>query len=141
MQSIPVSYTHLDVYKRQVYYLLNFNLADRQIWITRSGESEDNVSGRIGGNSHLTPRGLRFAKSLPKFIARQREIFYQNLMQQKKNNENTDGNIYNDFFVWTSMRARTIGTAQYFNEDDYPIKQMKMLDELSACLLSTSRCV
>lgn len=115
-----------------VYYLLNFNLADRQIWITRSGESEDNVSGRIGGNSHLTPRGLRFAKSLPKFIARQREIFYQNLMQQKKNNENTDGNIYNDFFVWTSMRARTIGTAQYFNEDDYPIKQMKMLDELSA---------
>ncbi|EHN06601.1 Pfk26p [Saccharomyces cerevisiae x Saccharomyces kudriavzevii VIN7] len=115
-----------------VYYLLNFNLADRQIWITRSGESEDNVSGRIGGNSHLTPRGLRFAKSLPKFIARQREIFYQNLMQQKKNNENTDGNIYNDFFVWTSMRARTIETAQYFNEDDYPIKQMKMLDELSA---------
>ncbi|CAI4396352.1 BCE_3a_G0027320.mRNA.1.CDS.1 [Saccharomyces cerevisiae] len=115
-----------------VYYLLNFNLADRQIWITRSGESEDNVSGRIGGNSHLTPRSLRFAKSLPKFIARQREIFYQNLMQQKKNNENTDGNIYNDFFVWTSMRARTIETAQYFNEDDYPIKQMKMLDELSA---------
>lgn len=80
----------------------------------------------------MTPRGLRFAKSLPKFIARQREIFYQNLMQQKKNNENTDGNIYNDFFVWTSMRARTIETAQYFNEDDYPIKQMKMLDELSA---------
>lgn len=30
------------------------------------------------------------------------------------------------------MRARTIETAQYFNEDDYPIKQMKMLDELSA---------
>ncbi|CAI4039659.1 hypothetical protein SMKI_09G0660 [Saccharomyces mikatae IFO 1815] len=115
-----------------VYYLLNFNLADRQIWITRSGESEDNVSGRIGGNSHLTPRGLRFAKSLPKFIARQREIFYQNLMQQKKNNENSDNNLYNDFFVWTSMRARTIETAQYFNEDDYPIKQMKMLDELSA---------
>ncbi|CAI4064510.1 6-phosphofructo-2-kinase SKDI_09G0630 [Saccharomyces kudriavzevii IFO 1802] len=115
-----------------VYYLLNFNLADRQIWITRSGESEDNVYGRIGGNSHLTPRGLRFAKSLPKFIARQREIFYQNLMQQKKNNENSDNNLYNDFFVWTSMRARTIETAQYFNEDDYPIKQMKMLDELSA---------
>ncbi|CAI4064497.1 hypothetical protein SKDZ_09G0640 [Saccharomyces kudriavzevii ZP591] len=115
-----------------VYYLLNFNLADRQIWITRSGESEDNVYGRIGGNSHLTPRGLRFAKSLPKFIARQREIFYQNLMQQKKNDENSDNNLYNDFFVWTSMRARTIETAQYFNEDDYPIKQMKMLDELSA---------
>ncbi|EJS43323.1 pfk26p [Saccharomyces arboricola H-6] len=115
-----------------VYYLLNFNLADRQIWITRSGESEDNVSGRIGGNSHLTPRGLRFAKSLPKFIARQREMFYQNLIQQKKNNENLDNNIFNDFFVWTSMRARTIETAQYFNEDDYPIKQMKMLDELSA---------
>ncbi|KOG98796.1 6-phosphofructo-2-kinase [Saccharomyces eubayanus] len=115
-----------------VYYLLNFNLADRQIWITRSGESEDNVSGRIGGNSHLTPRGLRFARSLPKFIARQREIFYQNLILQKKNIENPGKNLYSDFFVWTSMRARTIETAQYFNEDDYPIKQMKMLDELSA---------
>lgn len=51
-----------------VYYLLNFNLAPRQIWITRHGESEDNVAGKIGGDAPLSPNGQRMAKALAKFI-------------------------------------------------------------------------
>lgn len=31
-----------------VFFLFNFNLLERQIWITRHGESQDNVLGRIG---------------------------------------------------------------------------------------------
>ena len=51
-----------------VYYLLNFNLAPRQIWITRHGESEDNVEGKIGGDAPLTMNGRRYAKALAAFI-------------------------------------------------------------------------
>ncbi|TKA77397.1 hypothetical protein B0A55_03238, partial [Friedmanniomyces simplex] len=41
------------------YYLLNFNLAPRQIWITRHGLSMDNISGKIGGDSDLAEEGVR----------------------------------------------------------------------------------
>ncbi|CCK70455.1 6-phosphofructo-2-kinase KNAG_0E01930 [Huiozyma naganishii CBS 8797] len=129
-----------------VYYLLNFNLAVRQIWITRNGESQDNVKGKLGGNSHLTPRGRKYAEALAKFIDEQRSIFEEDQLA-KRNNEGTikdKDDIVQDthsdsdnegadhaFYVWTSMRSRAIETAQYFNEEEYPMKQMKMLDELS----------
>lgn len=117
-----------------VYYLLNFNLSERQIWITRNGESEDNVRGRIGGNSHLTARGEKYARALAKFIDQQRSIFNENFMkeQQENNKVSTSGTQCNEFFVWTSMRDRSVETSSYFDEVDYPMKQMRMLDELSA---------
>lgn len=129
-----------------VYYLLNFNLAERQIWITRNGESEDNMLGKIGGNSHLTPRGLKFSKGLAKFIDEQRFLFYKEQLQKRKSTErikskddiiqevatNGDTPPTHDFFVWTSMRTRSIETAQYLDEETFPKKEMKMLDELNA---------
>lgn len=117
-----------------VYYLLNFNLSERQIWISRNGESEDNVRGKIGGNSHLTARGDKYAHALAKFIDQQRSIFNDNfLRKQQENNKATPSTAQcNEFFVWTSMRDRSVETAKYFNEVDYPMKEMRMLDELSA---------
>ena len=53
-----------------VYYLLNFNLAPRQIWITRHGESTDNVDGRIGGDADLSHNGDKYAHTLARFIER-----------------------------------------------------------------------
>ncbi|SCV05421.1 LANO_0H07118g1_1 [Lachancea nothofagi CBS 11611] len=116
-----------------VYYLLNFNLAERQIWITRNGESEYNVQGKIGGDSGLTPRGRRYAKALAKFIDEQRVAFTENEMKAQLENR-VDGKNFSatEFFVWTSMLQRAVETGNYFNEDDYPNKQMRMLDELSA---------
>ena len=58
-----------------VYYLLNFNLAPRQIWITRHGESVDNVHGRIGGDSDLSEKGIAYARALTKFIKNQRQAW------------------------------------------------------------------
>jgi len=56
-----------------VYYLLNFNLTPRQIWITRHGESQDNQSGRLGGDSELTPQGHEYAEALTQFLCKQRK--------------------------------------------------------------------
>lgn len=58
-----------------MYYLLNFNLAPRQIWITRHGESVDNVNGRIGGDSDLSEKGTAYARALTKFIQNQRQAW------------------------------------------------------------------
>ncbi|KAI7236304.1 bifunctional 6-phosphofructo-2-kinase/fructose-2,6-bisphosphate 2-phosphatase [Hortaea werneckii] len=161
------------------YYLLNFNLAPRQIWITRHGLSQDNISGKIGGDSDLAPEGNQYARSLARFIDQKRREWdlkqYESLKnthfppqpgdstppnpyysptserapgpvkQEEKLNkpmsgnaspqvepENVPGYEPKAFCVWTSMLKRSIQTAQYFSEEEYDTKQMRMLDELNA---------
>ena len=138
-----------------VYYLLNFNLAPRQIWITRHGESIDNVNGKIGGDSDLSDVGRAYAKALTKFIKHERNAW--NLHQRAKvlsthfpplpgdttppnpeynhGGDDNDGDNIKSFCVWTSMLKRSIQTAQYFDEEEFDIKQMKMLDELNAGMM------
>lgn len=135
-----------------VYYLLNFNLSPRQIWITRHGESIDNINGNIGGNSELSSNGRNYAKALAKFIQAERQAWETRQVDRARlthfpplpgdttppNPEysshscGVDGNGSKSFCVWTSMLTRSIQTAEYFDEENYEVKQMKMLDELNA---------
>ena len=129
-------------------YLLNFNLAPRQIWLTRHGESMGNVHGKIGGDSSLSPAGVRYAKALTKFITAERAVWEQRQVEKQQNthwpphpgdttppnpehSKQSNGGERN-FCIWTSMLKRSIETAQYFSEDEFDIKQMRMLDELNA---------
>ncbi|KAL8838891.1 MAG: hypothetical protein Q9176_004826 [Flavoplaca citrina] len=135
-----------------VYYLLNFNLSPRQIWITRHGESYDNLSGKIGGDSDLSPTGSAYASALTRFVQSERKAWD---IRQRDRAASThfppqpgdttppnpeyiaqgDGggsHSSKSFCVWTSMLKRSIQTAQYFDEEDFDIKQMRMLDELNA---------
>ncbi|KAL9101526.1 MAG: hypothetical protein Q9163_003222 [Psora crenata] len=137
-----------------VYYLLNFNLAPRQIWITRHGESIDNVKGKIGGDSDLSERGEAYARALTSFITHQRQAWEVHQHQKAlsthfppqpgdttpPNPEYTtcsehEQSAPKNFCVWTSMLKRSIQTAQYFDEEEFDIKQMKMLDELNAGIM------
>ncbi|KAJ5928068.1 6-phosphofructo-2-kinase 1 [Penicillium verhagenii] len=136
--------THGFLSSQVVYYLLNFNLSPRQIWITRHGESLDDQAGRIGGDSGLSENGQRYAKAMARFINAQRETW--ELYQRQKDllkhfpprpGDSTPPNpsyIPHDqprnFCVWSSMMARAVETVDYFNEEDYDVKQMRMLDEL-----------
>jgi 6-phosphofructo-2-kinase len=130
-----------------VTYLMNFNLAPRQIWLSRHGESMDNVNGRIGGNSNLSPQGTRYAQALAKFVGQQR-IEWEEHQREKHANTHfpprpgdttppnpevaAQAGEERNFCVWTSMLNRSVETAQFFNEDEYDLKQMRMLDELNA---------
>ncbi|KAL8989333.1 MAG: hypothetical protein Q9177_001759 [Variospora cf. flavescens] len=137
---------------QSVYYLLNFNLSPRQIWITRHGESCDNISGKIGGDSDLSPTGLAYARALTRFIQSERKAW--EVRQRNKalsthfpplpgdttppnpeyvtQGDGNDGSASKNFCVWTSMLNRSIQTAQFFDEEDFEMKQMRMLDELNA---------
>ena len=147
------------------YYLLNFNLTPRQIWITRHGLSEDNLTGKLGGDSNLTPEGKDFARSLTNFIDFQRKLYdakqahklenshfpplpgdvtppnpYYQLQSPSASTSDAGSTTPSDaepphgknFCVWTSMLKRSIQTAQYFDDENFEIKQMRMLDELNA---------
>ncbi|EGX45417.1 hypothetical protein AOL_s00169g23 [Orbilia oligospora ATCC 24927] len=138
------------------YYLMNFNLASRQIWITRHGESMDNVQGRIGGNSSLSGKGDKYAKALASFIQEERKKFHRHEIEKHHAAQlpprsgditppNPDASMHfageddycpaeKPFCVWTSMLNRSVETAKYFNDEEYDIKQWRMLDELNAGL-------
>ena len=40
----------------------------RKIWLTRHGQSDYNLQGKIGGDSSLSPAGQAYARLLPDVI-------------------------------------------------------------------------
>ncbi|KZL68717.1 6-phosphofructo-2-kinase [Colletotrichum tofieldiae] len=130
-------------------YLTTFNLAPRQIWLTRHGQSVDNRLGKLGGDSELTPDGEQYGKALHAFVTQKRKEW---LIEQKDkiaqssfppkagdhtppypelNRELEEKN----FCVWTSMLKRSVQTATEFdNDEDYDVKNWAMLNELNAGL-------
>ncbi|KAI0107026.1 6-phosphofructo-2-kinase [Nemania sp. FL0031] len=97
---------------RVVYYLMNLHIRPRSVWLSRHGESMYNLSGRIGGDAELSPRGQQYAKELPELVRK---------------------SVGNDrpLTVWTSTLKRTIATAHYL-PPNYNQLQWKALDELDA---------
>lgn len=89
-----------------VNFLMNMHLVRRPIWLTRHGESEFNVQGRIGGDSSLTDDGRLYARALASFV-REHAI--------------------RPPIVWTSTLSRTVETAR---ELHLPYLQWRALDEI-----------
>lgn len=127
-------------------YLSTFNLSPRQIWFTRNGQSQDNVLGKLGGDSPLTAEGLAYGKALHAFITYKRREWHE--FQQAQAFENHSilqaegavtppypdilGELENkNFCVWTSMMQRSMQTAEPFElDDDYDVKAWAHLNEL-----------
>ncbi|KAJ1913460.1 Fructose-2,6-bisphosphatase [Mycoemilia scoparia] len=72
-----------------VFYLMNINLEPRIIFLTRHGQSVDDVDDRIGGDSNLTESGHRFSEALTRFVEERMQAFYQ----QTHNSHQHCGNI------------------------------------------------
>ena len=68
-----------------------------------------NLSGKIGGDADISPRGFAYAEALPALV------------------KQTIGD--KDIVLWTSTMKRTIQTAQFLS---YPKLQWKALDELDS---------
>lgn len=128
-------------------YLTTFNLAPRQIWITRHGQSTDNERGKLGGNSDLTSRGRAYGTVLYNFITQKRKdwlidqknkLMSSNFPPQPGDNTPPYPESFGEldeknFCVWTSMLKRSIKTADDFEaDDDYDVKNWEMLNELNA---------
>jgi len=93
---------------RIVYWLMNIHITPRTIYLTRHGESQHNIAGKIGGDSNLSPRGKLYAQALAEFINK------QNIPSMR---------------VWTSWLKRTIETAEDILA---PQERWKALNEIDA---------
>lgn len=91
------------------FYLKNLHVTPRNIFLSRHGESEYNVQGKIGGDSDLSERGWAYARALQKLIS---------------------DNIGDaPLTIWHSSLRRTAQTASFL---DFPKLVWKSLDELDA---------
>lgn len=97
---------------RVLFLLSNLHITPRPILLTRHGESEYNVQGRIGGDSNLAPRGVAYSLKLAPFI----------------NAKYPRGGDH-ELSVWTSTLRRTQATAAPIGREIVP---WKALDEIDA---------
>ncbi|KAG7825720.1 hypothetical protein KL909_000952 [Ogataea angusta] len=95
---------------RIAYYIMNLHIKPRYIWLSRHGESQYNLEGKIGGDADLSERGMKYARRLKDLV----EKYVPN---------------HDKLEVWTSTLRRTQQTAQFLSN---PKKQWKALDELDA---------
>jgi 6-phosphofructo-2-kinase / fructose-2,6-biphosphatase 3 len=116
---------HMDVNRisgyipgKMVFFLMQICKAlgrSRRIWLTRHGQSEFNVAGKIGGNSPLSSRGAAYAALLPEVLS-------------SRVAASSSGRSV-PVAVWTSTLERTIATAAGL---PFPKVQWKALDEIQA---------
>jgi len=91
-----------------VYWIMNVHITPRTIYLTRHGESQYNVTNRIGGDSDLTERGQHYGLALSYFF----------------NHQNIPG-----LRVWTSWLKRTIQTSKHI---EAPQERWRALNEIDA---------
>ncbi|XP_075493496.1 6-phosphofructo-2-kinase/fructose-2,6-bisphosphatase [Primulina tabacum] len=96
---------------RIVFFLVNTHLTPRPIFLTRHGESRDNVRCRIGGDSVISDSGELYSKKLANFV------------EKRLKNERAAS-------IWTSTLQRTILTASPIV--GFPKIQWRALDEINA---------
>ncbi|KAL6717327.1 Fructose-2,6-bisphosphatase [Lecanora helva] len=100
---------------RVVYYLMNLHIRPRSIWLSRHGESEYNLEGKIGGDANLSQRGELYARALPDLV-------------------NSSVGDDRQLTIWTSTLKRTIQTARFLaaSPKGYDKLEWKALDELDS---------
>lgn len=93
---------------RLVTLLMNLHLTPRPIWLTRHGQSQYNVSGRIGGNPELSPLGREYGFALRDFFSARQE---------------------SNLVVWTSSLTRAQQTGRLSGQS---FRSWRALDEIDA---------
>lgn len=96
---------------RIMYFLMHLNIHTNTVFMTRHGESEYNVMGKIGGDAPLSENGQSYAGALAEFMVQQTE--YRDGMK-----------------VWCSTLKRTMQTAAAFTNKQ-PMK-WRALSEIEA---------
>ncbi|KAI9852446.1 MAG: Fructose-2,6-bisphosphatase [Thelocarpon superellum] len=97
---------------RVVYFIMNLHIRPRSIWLSRHGESNFNLEGKIGGDADISERGEAYARALP------------GLVQQSVGDDRK-------LTIWTSTLKRTNQTARFLPEKHLQLK-WKALDELDS---------
>lgn len=118
-----------------VHFVMNLHTLPRTFYLTRHGQSEYNLLGKIGGDSGLTPAGLEYARRLAVFA---REEITRPRPEDQAHNGEVYKRIHNSESdddaeekeddnkpkqrpcrLWTSTLRRTQETAQFIEHSKF----------------------
>ncbi|KAI9027883.1 6-phosphofructo-2-kinase [Hyaloraphidium curvatum] len=107
-----------------VLYLINMHIKSRFIYLTRHGESQFNVEGRVGGDPPLTAAGRQYAAALSRFFLKNHPPRDVPIHDELPGDEGA-----NVVHIWTSRLKRTMETAEFL-DDGYDVTPMRLLNEI-----------
>jgi hypothetical protein len=95
-----------------VHFVMNLHTLPRTFFLTRHGQSEYNLLGKIGGDSGLTPAGTEYARRLADFAA-------ENIAMETVKDPDTgeDSKVARPARLWTSTLRRTKETAKFIKHN------------------------
>lgn len=94
-----------------VHFAMNLHTMPRTFYLTRHGQSEYNLSGKIGGDSGLSKNGLEYAKRLAKYAK-------ESIGSKEVIDENGEKSTVPQLArLWTSTLLRTKETAQFIEHE------------------------
>ena len=91
-----------------VHFVMSLHTLPRTFYLTRHGQSEYNLLGKIGGDSPLTPAGVEYARRLAEFA---KETIAQEVVVDEETGQ--EGKVQRPCRLWTSTLRRTKETAQF----------------------------
>jgi len=97
-----------------IHFIMNLHTLPRTFYLTRHGQSEYNVLGKIGGDSGLSSAGHEYARRLGKFAE---EVIARKTVVNEETGEEKD--VPRPCRLWTSTLRRTKETAQFINSDEF----------------------
>lgn len=95
-----------------VHFVMNLHTLPRTFYLTRHGQSEYNLLGKIGGDSGLSKNGQEYARRLAKFA--EEVIAVQTTTDQNGNEIKTKRPAR----LWTSTLRRTKETSAYITHEE-----------------------
>jgi broad specificity phosphatase PhoE/predicted kinase len=97
-----------------VHFVMNLHTLPRTFYLTRHGQSEYNLLGKIGGDSGLSPAGTEYARRLAKFA-------HKHIATVVETDEETGEKkrIEVPARLWTSTLRRTKETAQFIKHTSF----------------------
>ena len=107
-----------------VHFVMNLHTLPRTFYLTRHGQSEYNLLGKIGGDSGLTPAGVEYARRLAQFAKEHIAGAAVNSSEKDNGQDNDDnvgkeGKVERPCRLWTSTLRRTKETAQFIEHNTF----------------------
>lgn len=99
-----------------VHFVMNLHTSPRTFYLTRHGQSDYNLLGKIGGDSGLTPAGLEYARRLATFAKTEIARDKSKHDDDGKGGDTGEGRS-RPCRLWTSTLRRTKETAQFLQHD------------------------
>ncbi|KAL7443319.1 hypothetical protein ACHAXM_008862 [Skeletonema potamos] len=98
--------------QKVVHFVMNLHCHPRVFYLSRHGQSEYNLLGKIGGDSGLTDAGLEYARRLADFAS---EVVGKQVVKDEETGE--EKKVPRPARLWTSTLRRTKETAQFIKKE------------------------